>query len=52
MAGRGGTMTSMKSWGTIAGSSTPEAMALWVLVVLEVLAQIGLRRYFKKNHGG
>lgn len=26
--------------------------ALWLLVALELLAQVGLRRYFRKHHGG
>lgn len=31
---------------------TPEASALWLLVAIEVLTLVGLRRYFRRHHGG
>jgi len=27
-------------------------MALWLLVAIELAAHLGLRRYFRKHHGG
>ena len=44
--------TRMRGWGTVSGVTTPEGMALWLLVGLELLAHVGLRRYFRKHHGG
>lgn len=29
-----------------------EVASLWALVALELLAMTGLRRYFKRHHGG
>lgn len=33
-------------------SVTPETMMLWLLMALEVLTMVGLRRYFRRQHGG
>lgn len=41
--------------GTFAGlsaSTTPEGMGLWLLVLLELGAQVWLRHYFRRHHGG
>lgn len=42
----------VKTWGALGGFTTPEAAGLWLLVALELLAHVGLRRYFRKHHGG
>jgi hypothetical protein len=31
---------------------TPETMTLWLLVAIEVVAHVGLRRYYRRSHGG
>lgn len=33
-------------------SLTPETMMLWLLVGLEMLTLVGLRHYFRRQHGG
>lgn len=49
----GSTPTRMGAWsGLASGKTTPETMALWFLVALELLAMGGLRHYFRKHHGG
>ena len=30
----------------------PETMTLWLLVALELLTMVSLRRYFRRHHGG
>lgn len=47
-----GTALRMRSWSQFSTWGTPEQWALWLLVGLELGAQMGLRRYFKKQHGG
>ncbi len=32
--------------------ANPTVGGLWALVALEVLAIVGLRRYYRKHHGG
>ena len=36
----------------LSGGITPETMTLWLIVALELLAHVGLRRYFRRHHGG
>lgn len=31
---------------------TPEVLTLWLLVALELATMVGLRRYFRRQHGG
>lgn len=42
--------TRLKNVG-IPGTSV-EVASLWALVALELLAMVGLRRYFRRHHGG
>lgn len=32
--------------------TTPETMMVWLLVALELAAHVGLRRYYRRSHGG
>jgi hypothetical protein len=50
--GASGTSTTRSTFAGISGQTTPEAMALWLLVGLEVLSQVWLRHYFRRHHGG
>lgn len=52
VAGASGTSTTRATFGGMAASTTPEAMGLWLLVGLELLAQLALRQYFRRHHGG
>lgn len=42
----GGALAGMK------GMQVGDTPYLWLLLVIEILAMVGLRRYFRKNHGG
>jgi hypothetical protein len=37
---------------SLRGMVTPETMTLWLLVGLELGAHVGLRRYYRRHHGG
>lgn len=50
--GAAGTSTGHSTFSALSTQTTPEAMALWLLVGLELLAQVGLRHYFRRHHGG
>lgn len=52
VAGASGTSTGRSTFAGLAGQTTPEAMGLWGLVLLELLAQVWLRHYFRRHHGG
>jgi hypothetical protein len=52
VAGAAGSSSAYSTFSTAVGQTTPEAMSLWLLVGLELLAQIGLRHYFRRHHGG
>jgi hypothetical protein len=52
VAGAAGKSSMGATFGAMSSQTTPEAMALWLLIGLELLAQIGLRHYFRRHHGG
>lgn len=52
VAGAAGKSTARSTFSGVAAQTTPEAMGLWLLVLLELLAQVWLRHYFRRHHGG
>lgn len=52
VAGAAGQSALSSTFSGMSGSTTPEAMGLWLLVGLELLAQVWLRHYFRRHHGG
>lgn len=52
VAGAAGSSTARSTFAGMSASTTPEGMALWGLVLLEFFAQVWLRHYFRRHHGG
>lgn len=50
--GAAGASSMSSTFAGITASTTPEGMGLWLLVLLELAAQVGLRHYFRRHHGG
>ena len=53
MGARMGAGSRLRIGSSAANAGTnPETLMLWVLVALEMLAHVGLRRYYRRHHGG